>query len=357
MKSLSNQRGASLPIVVVVTATLTAALAAALLMSSTDLRVNDDSQEQMQAFSLAESGREHFLVNRTALGFTASPPAASESTRVVMTDGYADLVLRLLRAQTGNSPAVYVLRSRGVRTRPTFPNVPGAERTVSQLVYWQQNPMHVPAGWTSLSGLHKNGASGSLDGNDACVPAAAPVAGVAVPTPPGFTGSSASVTGTPNIQDLGDAATAAEAVKIDWAGIVNGSVITPTLTIPPSAWPSFADPNYWPVIKIVGDYTLPSSGRGTLIVTGGLTISGAKTWDGAVLVGNNLTSNGNNTVNGATITGLNVKLGMTVPKGDVGNGNKTYRYNSCLVNRALQNVVTPALVPFANTWMDNWATY
>ena len=63
-----------------------------------------------------------------------------------------------------------------------------------------------------------------------------------------------------------------------------------------------------PIIKVNGDFTLPGDGRGVLIVTGGLTISGNRHWDGVLMVGNNLTSNGNNGVDGTVVTGLNRKL-------------------------------------------------
>jgi hypothetical protein len=221
---------------------------------------------------------------------------------------------------------------------------------------WQVGSMNVRAAWTSLSGLRKNGGSGTLSGTDVC--GAMPnVSGVAVPTSPGYTqnGGASVPSGTPPIKDLGPQPASDDSVNIDWAGIVNGGVLTPNITIPGQGWPSFADPNYWPIIKVNGDFTLPGDGRGVLIVTGGLTISGARHWDGVLMVGGNLTSNGNNGVDGTVVTGLNRKLGQVVPQGDVGNGTKTYRYDSCKVARALQSL--SALVEYRNAWADNWASY
>ena len=97
-------------------------------------------------------------------------------------------------------------------------------------------------------------------------------------------------------------------------------------------------------------------GRGILIATGDLTISGSELWQGVVLVGGKLTSNGNNTVSGATISGLNVKLGMSVPMSDVGNGTKTFQYNSCHIASAMQ-AFGGSLHILENTWLDNWAAY
>jgi hypothetical protein len=96
-------------------------------------------------------------------------------------------------------------------------------------------------------------------------------------------------------------------------------------------------------------------GQGILIVTGDLTFNGSAKWNGIVLVGGTITSNGNQTVTGAVITGLNIKLGMAVPINTLGNGNKTYQYDSC--------DITNAMSPFSgwsrlgNATVDNWPSY
>ena len=91
------------------------------------------------------------------------------------------------------------------------------------------------------------------------------------------------------------------------------------------------------------------------MVRGDLTLSGSFSWEGLILVGGTLTSNGNQTIEGAIMTGLNVKLGLPVDVSDVGNGNKTVRYNSCNVSDALQNLGSMRQVP--NGWVDNWPAY
>ncbi len=136
--------------------------------------------------------------------------------------------------------------------------------------------------------------------------------------------------------------------------------MTPDVSYPSQSWPSFTDPNAYPVIFVTGDMALPSSGRGTLIVTGKLTLNGNVNWDGIILVGNNLVSNGNNTITGTVVTGLDDKLGNganvdSVGIGSVGNGNKTFQYNSCSVSKALNKF--GGLVPLSNVWLDDWSTY
>jgi hypothetical protein len=216
--------------------------------------------------------------------------------------------------------------------------------------------MQVLAGWLALSGLQKNGNAGTLSGIDLCHDSAA-VAGVDVPVNPGYLGQTGAATGNPAIDSI-----TPDSVHIDWNGIVNGGIIAPAIVIPGAAWPtaamtaSYADTGstYYPVVRVNGDFVLPSSGTGMLIVTGSLTVSGSVGWRGVLLVGGNIVSNGNNGIAGATVSGLNVKLGIPVPIA-VGNGTKTYQYNSCEVAKATMG--SGALVTLRNTWVDNWVQY
>ena len=333
-------------------------LAAGFSALGSERRVNANDEAELDAFTLAETGLERFVARRDSLGFTAAPPAVTESTRMVFRWGYADVVLQRVREDTVAQLYGYVVRSHGVSTVKALRGTPQAERTVAQYAAWETGNMNVPASWTSLSGLQKNGASDmGTGGTDACgkMP---PVAGVAVPANPGYTQNGAGLApqGSPPVKTLAPTpAQMADSVTIDWNGIVNGSAVTPDVTIPPGSWPSFFDTTYYPVVRVNGDFTLPGDGRGLLIVTGSLTMSGNVTWHGLVLVGNNVTSNGNDGVDGATITGLNIKLGAVVPEQDVGNGTKRFNYNSCTIARALSRY--GQLVPYTNAWVDNWPTY
>jgi hypothetical protein len=152
--------------------------------------------------------------------------------------------------------------------------------------------------------------------------------------------------GTPGL-----AGTSKDSVQIDWAGIVAGTSLPPDYT----AWPaSFVN---WPVVRINGDFTMPGSGSGILIVTGDLTWNGTplKTWNGLILVGGNLISNGQANIFGAIITGLNIKLGVDVPTQSVGNGTKTFQYDSCNLARALGHI--GSLQRVRNGWTDTWSSY
>src|SRR5918994_212828 len=100
-------------------------------------------------------------------------------------------------------------------------------------------------------------------------------------------------------------------VEIDWAAIVAGTALPPDYTWP--TWPTALQMNAWPITKVNGNLSLPTSGKGILIVTADLVINGLTPplqWDGIVLVGGTMTSNGAMAIYGGVVTGLNVKLGI-----------------------------------------------
>ena len=356
MPNKTERRGFAIPIALLVIAALTIMIAGGFSVVSAERRSVADQKSQISAFRIAEQGLEIFLVRRDSL-MTAQygaagyshVPGGKDSALVNVTGGYAWVSLTRIRPPKGSQSGVYVARSRGTETTGAYAGTPQGVRTVAQYVLWEPAPMQVLAGWTALSGLQKNGAAGTIGGIDLCGDSAA-VAGVEVPVNPGYTGKVVAV-GNPPIDSI-----APDSVAIDWNGIVNLGAITPTITIPGGSWPTVAlqDTTYYPIIRINGDYTLPSSGQGMLIITGNLTISGSTTWKGVLLVGGDITSNGNNGVQGATVSGLNVKLGTYVPT-SVANGTKSYNYNSCAVAKATTTM--GALVTLRNTWVDNWVEY
>ena len=364
MEACRNRRGSTLPVAILLVALLTIGLAAGFTQMSADRRVGGDNQAQVKALSVAETGLERYIA---AVERHAGREPRQHDHRNARRQGVhlAPPRARLM----GGLPALYVIRSRGVDTtaRRYDPNAPTAERIVAQYVTWRVTSVTVPGGWSSISGLTKNGGTGTLSGTDACG-AMPPIAGVAVPNlasdgTPGYSqnGGSSVPTGTPPIAYLGSVTQAADAIDIDWAGIVGGNVVSShymiNTTVSPTegSWPTTTQMNAWPVIKVTGDYSIPSGGKGTLIVTGNLTITGSKQWDGIILVGGTLTSNGNNTVYGAVVTGLNVKLGMAVGASDVGNGTKTYQYHSCDIVNAQSQFAGLQRIP--NAWADNWPSF
>jgi len=360
MLSKNERRGFAIPTALLIIAALTIMVAGGFSLVSAERRSVADQKSQINAFRIAEQGLELFLVKRDSLmaghpGFSHVPGLTPDTAVIPMTGGVATVTLTRLRPVRGSQSGLYVARSRGVETVGAYAGTPQGVRTVAQYVLWEPAPMQVLAGWTALSGLQKNGGAGTRGGIDLRGDSAT-VAGVGVPENPGYSGKTVAV-GDPPVDSI-----APDSVAIDWNGIVNGGLIAPTLTIPPASWPtaamtaSFADTNstYYPIIRINGDFALPSSGTGMLIVTGTLTLNGSVGWRGVLLVGNDITSNGNNTIAGATVSGLNVKLGTYVP-GSTANGTKQYNYDSCEV--AKSTTTMGALVTLRNTWVDNWVEY
>jgi hypothetical protein len=363
MLNNADRRGFAIPFAVLVIALLTIMLAGGFSLVSAERRSVADQKSQVSAFRIAEQGLELYLVRRDSL--MAGPsytrvPGATESIRINMTGGYADVSLTRLRPPTGSQSGLYVLRAKGTETVGAYAGSPQGVRTVAQYVLWEPAPMQVLAGWTALSGLQKNGNAGTLGGIDMCGDSAA-IAGVVVPMNPGYTGKVVAV-GNPPIDSV-----APDSVEIDWNAIVNNNSIQPTIVIPPGSFPPWAafaaDSNYYPIIRInYTDYAIPNSGRGMIIATGNVSINGNLTWHGVLLVGGNITSNGNNgggsgadsVMAGATVSGLNVKLGMIVPPATA-NGTKQYQYDSCEVAKATTTM--GSLVTLRNTWVDNWVEY
>jgi hypothetical protein len=357
MPMTSKREGFALPVAILVIGILTISIAAGFTLVNAERRGVDDQKAQVSAFVLAEQGLETFFVKRDSLGFTSKPPGVKEGpVRINLKGGYADVQLDRVRPPVGSLAGLYVVRSKGTQTQGAIGGTPAGVRTVAQYAAWEPAGLEVLAGWTAISGIKKNGNSGSFLGTDACADSAA-IAGVAVPLVPGFNQPETA----DSVEYLEETVNeSARQVEIDWAGILSGSALTPDYIVPPDEIPSFADTTFYPVILMKGTGSIGSSllngGRGVLIVEGNLdTGSGATfNWKGVVLVGGDITGNGNNYIQGAIISALNAKLGQTVPINTV-NGTKQYQYNSCEVAKALMSL--GALVPLPNTWVDNWVEY
>ena len=348
-----RRRGMAIPIVLAMIVVLSIMTAAAMTVVGLERRTVTASALQSDAYALARTGLDQFVFTRTSLGFTSIPPAAVESTRINLTSGYADVVLTRVRTAQALEPALYVIRSRGFRTDGSRPPQAIAMRTVAQVARWQDASMQVLGSWSSLRGIAWRNAAGELNGNDACG-GAPPVAGVTVPTASGYSQQSGPPVpnGAPNTLYLGSAAP--DSIKIDWTQLRAGSVVPGEVDIPPASWPGpaqWADPNYWPVIVVQGDLALPTDGRGLLVVTGNLTMTGGRWWRGVVLVGGRVSERGGNRISGAMVSGLDLKIGGGALPADTVQGSFRVQYDSCMVSRAL--TAFRGLVPYQNATVDN----
>ncbi len=337
--------------VILTMALLTVALAATLALLGSERRVTDNQRMQQVAFGLAETGLERRLTTPGPFNVNG------DSARISLPGGYADVTITPIKKGADTTRWLYVLRSHGVSTRGALAGTPAAERTIAQLATYNYKPMGVLATFTALAGVSKSGGSGALDGRpatDSCrFTYQDSVAGVAVDSSRPYVGATAP-RGKPPILNLGAPAVAASSIKIDWAGILDGSALTPTVTIPGGSWPPFPSGSYPTIlVKVPGVWTLPTDGQGVLIVEHSLDI-GNSSWKGAILVGDDFSGKGVRTFDGAVVTGLNAKLGGA-PLPSTLTGTIYFRYNACELYYATKNLRT--LVVLKNAWADNWPAY
>ena len=390
MNRIRERTGFALPMALLVMMVLTAGIAAGFYATSGETVTNAAERGENRAYNIAVAGLEQFLSLRNSSGFCSdtthtpvscladptAPAADSEWARMRANGGYADVKAVLVRKYvTDSQPALFFVRSVGVdtsrsavtaATRGVYPT-----RAVGVYATWTTAVVNVEGAWFALDGLTKNGNSGSIDGHDQCTAAQGggktTVAGAVVPGGGQFSGSTGAFTGSPALDTTQTFATLQAQDKLDWAGIIGGS-IPADYTIPGQSFPSAAwfaaDTTRWPIIRIHSNsYTLPNQGRGMIIADSDFTISGSNMWDGVVLIGGSLTSNGNNTTAGATLSGLNYLLpGASQPICDANhpqfcssdnstaNGQKTYVYNSCKVAKASQGLRSYRVL--TNTWND-----
>lgn len=377
MKRVRERRGLAMPMALLVLVVLTAGVTAGFAATSSESIVNQAHRGDTRAYNLAVAGLEQFLARRNETGFCSnclSDPAAaaadSEWTRVSLTGGYADVKAVLVRKHISDTlPALYFIRSTGtdtsVRMNGATRSVAGT-RIVGIYATWNTATVNVQGAWFALNGLTKNGTAGSIDGADQCSVAnggtGKTLAGAIVPANGGFSGKTASFSGSPAIDSSQSFATLAANSKLDWAAIIGGS-ITPDFDVTGPLPGTFPDanwfqnhPNDWPIIRVRRSGPLPNAGRGMIIADSNFDINGSDMWDGIVLVGGQLTSNGNNTTAGATLSGLNYLLGGNVPPSQdlsdnsTANGQKTYVYNSCNVSKASKGL--RSYKAMMNTYID-----
>ena len=371
MRIIRPRSGFAMPMALLVMVVLTAGIAAGYASTSAEIVTNAAHRGDTRAYNLAVAGLEQFLARRKETGFCAScaadptsPTSPGDSTRVTLNGGYADVISKLIRPAAANTPALYFIYSKGVdqsiKLSGSTASTNGT-RIVGEYATWNTATVNVQGAWFALSGLHKNGNAGRIDGTDNCPSANGggkpTVAGALVPSGGQFSGATSPFTGSPPIDTSKTFQQVKDSAKLDWAGILAGS-ITADFDVPTQAFPSASwfsnNPDSWPVIRVrTSGFTLPNAGRGMIIADGNFTISGSNMWDGIVLIGGALTSNGNNTTAGATFAGLNYLLGGTPGASSDdsdANGQKTYVYNSCNVAKASAGL--QSYRAWSNTYLD-----
>ena len=352
---------------VLVLALITAAVVAGYSSINAEVVSNNAMRAQQRAYQLAEVGMQQFLLRRNESGFctncVADPAVAdSEWTRVNLTGGYADVVAMRVRARMGDgSPALFFVRSRGVDTLVRLSgsgSATYATRTVGQYATFGTSGVRPLGAWTSLSGITSDPASGRVPvvGTNGCN-AFHVMPGVVLPRGGNWTDYGTDPTGAPPVDSSMFRDSLQKRVGIDWKAIVNENAIPADITIPPGSWPSFADPNYWPVIRLKRSASLPT-GRGLIIADSHVVVDEGYSWNGIILAGSGLFVYGwGGTVNGVQISQLNYMLGngYTPQYRDYVGEQKRVQFNSCVAANAAARLRSYFVLP--NTWVDNVAVW
>lgn len=376
-QATGTRGGFALPVVILAMFLLIGALASGFAMIRGERAADDATIQQQAAQALAETGLQQAFQNRTGLGLAALP-TGSDSARLTLSEGYVDIITTQLRAPVGTTvPGLYYIRARGVRTRTGVAGAGDAVAFATGFASYAPINLTVQSSLTSANGINKSGSSGVISGIDAC-PAAdgggkASLPAVAVPTSPGYTGSTAPLEGSTKIDYIGaDEEDAANSIPIDWDAVVNHNAISADFYVEAdgTGWPGQAwfdaNPTSYPTIVVNNGpdpetmFVVDGSGRGTLVVFGSVWFKGnTGGWDGIVIAGGRLRSSGGNQVSGATITGLNIQLGYNVGENEVTelSGTKKFLYNSCSVSKALQSFSSGGLRAYENSWANSYPSY
>ncbi|MES2304791.1 MAG: hypothetical protein V4558_04760 [Gemmatimonadota bacterium] len=389
----ANRRGAALMTVMLLVLLLLVAIVGAWTRTTTERRTALDATAQVDAYTMAQSGIDKYLVANPS-----QPTTLPDSVTYNVTGGKVTVTLRYFRRSPVTPvDTILLITSRAEVTNDRYnATAPRATRTVSQFLRFAPATFDVDAGFFALAGFEKNGASGTVSGVDHCTTAPAPLASIpglgvpstsGSPTTPDLTQSGGSgsgwMDGNPDNAPVilgtpGPTGTAKDNLSFDWYDLSQRTNITPdyykrtvspTVGWTPSTPPTSSNARLY---FVQGDVTLNgggdmNNGYGILIVTGNLTLGGSWSFNGIVMVGGKLTSNGNNTIYGATYTGLNISVPAYNPPNaanpsfpiptasDLGNGTKTYQYDSCMIKKALSQYGDWARL--GNAWTDNWPSY
>jgi hypothetical protein len=388
-----NRRGATLPLTIIVLALMAVGVAVTFGRISAERAIGSDTKARLGAFAVAQSGLNRYLASLSAK--PAAPVSwATWPNSVLATVNYTDLpggtatvnLIQLRDSTTNLLPAVYVITSRGRYTAAKRWNsrVPVAERTVATYAVWTPAPFQMKGAITTLGPIAYNGNSATISGIDRC--GIQPnTAGIATPAPAGNPTSPTGdlslfnqqpptyIDGTPDnaAASMGapypatGSGSARDNLQMDWAGIKAGTAFPADLTYsgtwPPMNGGAGLGMEDWPVIRVNNeggaDFTLPGSGKGILIVTGNMRWNGTplKTWEGIILIGGSLVHNGAGNVYGGVVTNMNVKTGSAPLNSDIGNGTKTYWYDSCAISRAMGKI--GSIQRIRNGWTDTWSSY
>ena len=141
--------GFILPTTLLVMTLLTVMLTAAFIMASAEFRSSDNTLSNSRALSLAQAGLENYFSLQRNLDTTSS----YDSLRITFSNGYADVVGRRVRMQTGSRLPVWLIRSIGTSTDALQAGQAQGQRAVAQLAELNNGLIPARAALTALNGI------------------------------------------------------------------------------------------------------------------------------------------------------------------------------------------------------------
>jgi hypothetical protein len=340
-----TERGIALPLTLFIVTLLTVTLAAAFARVAADRTIAAGSDKAVTALVVAQTGLAKYRAYRT------TRPLDGDSLRFNATGGYADVVVRIVRA-ADTTRLIYIIRSTGYVIVPALGAPPQARRTVARFATWGMTPIRRIAAYVAANGISDGpGGQVNISGVDACG------AGPDIISVRASTGSQLSRAAySPAAVVAGSPGAVADTSGVDWTAIVNGAFV-PDFQYSNGYTFTTADASYASGV-VRGDATINNvTGTGLLVVLGQLTVTGsAAGWKGIVLVGGPITFGHGTEAHfyGVVISGLGGPPYTNTRVGGPGGAKYLFDYSSCEVNRAAADIGGLVAV---NAWVDNWSSY
>ncbi len=307
----------------------------------TEALLSVHAKETQTALSIARAGLRSYIGKQIGI---------HEDTVTYSIEGGDAVVTARLVSEIDDFKTLYLLRSEGVYTDPTFTGS-AERRTVYQYAIKREVALNHVATMTQVTGNLYIEDDAHIDGNDGASSGACQQSSVDITALHMGSGSWTIQSGddpidgpNPEIVPLFTEEAALNAIGIVWAVLTHPDCPVDYEDV----WPSCALPaDSFTVTRFNGDLTTPGSpcGRGVLIVTGNFTGASGFQWDGILLAGHIVSTNNNYRIDGLVVGGLD---GMgTLTRFDDGTHIDYHRCYAFQAGRRLSH-----FEPVGGTWWE-----
>ena len=297
------------------------------------------AKETQTALSIARAGLRSYIGKQIGV---------HEDTVTYSIEGGDAVVTARLVAEVDDYETLYLLKSEGVYTDPTFTGS-AARRTVYQWAVKREVVLDHLAALTQASGNVRLHNGTSLLGDDQasssdCEQTQTDIIGVMMGSGALTIDGSANIDGSSDSVTVGSLSAVLDALGLDWDLLTDPDFpVDFDGVLPPTGLPA----DSFPVIRFPANLTVDSgdNGRGVLIVTGNLNVQNGWGWDGVILAGYFDAPNDPFQVRGLVVSGLNGAGGYT----DI-RTSASIAYNRCYAFKAGKRL--SHFVPVGGTWWE-----